>query len=211
MSGESSRDRGCGAVFVISGPSGAGKSTLVRRLLASVGGLRFTVSQTTRPRRPEEEEGRDYYFVDGARFREMRDGGEFLEWAEVHGRLYGTARSELQRVADGEDAVLDLDVQGAAAVRQARPDAILIFVLPPGLAELRSRLEARGTSAEEIERRLETAAGEMPDAERFDYLVLNDRLEESEEILEAIVLAERSRMGRRRDDLEHAAATFPRP
>lgn len=212
MTFEAIRDRGSGAIFVVSAPSGAGKSTLVRRLVESVGGLRFGISHTTRPQRPAEREGVDYHFVDEARFGAMRDAGEFLEWAEVHGRLYGTGRSTVEAIqAGGEDALLDLDVQGAASVRRLLPDAVLVFVLPPDFSELRRRLEERGTAEPEVRRRLETARHEIQAADGFDYLVVNEVLEEAQALLEAIVLAERCRRGRRMETLGQVAATFPRP
>ena len=210
MSERDVRDRGCGAVFVVSAPSGAGKSTLVKRLVASVGGLGFCVSHTTRPRRADEEDGRDYHFVDAAAFGELRERGELLEWAEVHGHLYGTGRTGLERILDGgDDAVLDLDVQGAASVRRARADAILMFVLPPDFAELGSRLESRGTRGGELERRLRTASREILEADRFDYLVVNESVDAAAAEFAAIVLAERCRRPRRQDLLDRVAATFP--
>jgi len=204
------RDRGAGAVFVISAPSGAGKSTLVRRLVESVGGLRFSVSHTTRDPRPDEREGVDYHFVNEVRFRQLHDAGGFLESAEVHGRLYGTSRAAVESIqVSGDDALLDLDVQGAQAVRAALPQAVLIFVLPPAFSELRRRLQERGTAETEIARRLETAAREIRCADRFDYLVVNEVLEEAEGSLESIVLAERCRTLRRMEALDRIGATFP--
>jgi guanylate kinase len=210
MSSGSVRERGAGLVFVVSAPSGAGKTTLVRRLLGKVGGLGFSVSCTTRPRREGEQDGVDYHFLDEERFALHAASGEFLESAEVHGRRYGTLRSEVERIrAAGADAVLDVDVQGAEAVRRALPDAVLIFLLPPGLGELRRRLEARGTAPPEQERRLQAARRECDRAPQFDYLVTNERLEEALILLEAIVLAERSRAARRQDAWREVATTFP--
>jgi len=210
MTPASVRARGAGLVFVVSAPSGGGKTTLVRRLLASFGGLRFSVSCTTRPRRDGEEDGVDYHFLDDERFARHVAGGDFLEWAEVHGRRYGTLRSEVDRIlAAGEDAVLDVDVQGAEAVRRAIPDAVLTFLLPPGFGELRRRLESRGTAPLEQERRLQAARRECDRAPQFDYLVMNERLDEALTLLEAIVLAERSRSARRQDAWRAVATTFP--
>ena len=196
-------------VLVVSAPSGSGKTTLVHALLQKVGGLRFSISYTTRRRRPGEEDGRDYHFVKEARFQELRDGDELLEWAEVHGHLYGTSREAVQRILDeGADAVLDLDVQGAEAVRRALPRAVLIFVLPPDRDELQRRLEARGTPAGELRRRLENAGQEVRRAERFDYLLVNDRVEDAGAVLEAILLAERSRRVCQRNAWEEIVDTF---
>ena len=209
MSRNRVREQGDGIVFVVSAPSGAGKSTLVHRLMETVGGLSFSVSYTTRPRRPGEEDGKDYHFVTVERFLELRDTGGLLEWAEVHGQFYGTGKSAVQELlASAGDVLLDLDVQGAEAVRRALPDAILVFLLPPDHGELRRRLEGRGTAAAEIERRLATATQEVERVDLFDYVVVNDRLEEARGLLEAIVLAERSRRGRRRETWEAIAATF---
>jgi guanylate kinase len=209
MNGNRVREQGDGVVFVVSAPSGAGKSTLVHRLMETVGGLSFSVSYTTRPRRPGEEDGEDYHFVTAERFVELRDTGGLLEWAEVHGQFYGTGKSAVQEfLASAGDVLLDLDVQGAEAVRRAFPDAILVFLLPPDYGELRRRLEGRGTAAAEVERRLATATQEVERVDLFDYVVVNDRLEEACGLLEAIVLAERSRRDRRRETWEAIAATF---
>ena len=204
------RGRGAGLVFVVSAPSGGGKTTLVRRLLANVGGLRFSVSCTTRPRREGEQDGVDYHFLDEEHFALHVASGDFLEHADVHGRRYGTLRSEVDRIlAAGADAVLDVDVQGAESVRRSVPDAVLTFLLPPGFGELRRRLESRGTAPLEQERRLQAARREFDRAPHFDYLVMNERLDEALTLLEAIVLAERSRATRRQDAWRAVAATFP--
>lgn len=210
MSGGGVREAGAGIVFVLTAPSGAGKTTLVRRLLQSVGGLRFSVSWTTRAQRPGEVDGIDYRFVEEGPFRAMAGRGDFLEWAEVHGRFYGTLRADVEGIlAEGCDALLDVDVQGAEAVRRALPEALSAFLLPPDFGELRRRLEQRGTAPAEIARRLRVARGEVERARGFDYLVVNDRLEDALELLEAIVLAERSRRARRWAVWEAVAATFP--
>ena len=205
-----SRESHEGAVFVVSAPSGAGKSTLIRRLLETVDGLGFCVSHTTRPRRDGEEEGRDYHFVGEERFEELREEGAFLESAEVHGRSYGTAHSEVQKIVEaGDDVLLDLDVQGAAALRLERPEAVLVFVLPPYFDELRRRLQGRGTEPPERERRLETAAREILQADRFDYVVVNEEVDVASQELQAIVTAERCRLKRRQHLVNSVKATFP--
>ena len=171
---------------------------------------RFSISYTTRARRDDEQDGVDYHFVKPERFREMRERGEFLEWAEVHGYSYGTARAVVQATLDaGDDVLLDVDVAGAASVRQALPGAILVFLLPPSYEKLRARLEGRGTGAQDLSRRLRNARAEMEQAQTFDYLVMNDVLEEATAALEAIILAERSRRERQMAAWERSFGTFP--
>jgi guanylate kinase len=203
------RERGSGIVLVVSAPSGTGKSTLLGRLMKKVGGVRFSVSFTTRPIRDGEENGRDYHFIGRERFEEMRAAGEFLEWAEVHGEYYGTARSQVQAILDGgQDVLLDVDVQGAEEVRRSIPEAALVFLLPPSYQQLHDRLRGRGTSAEELLRRMKNARDEVKRAEQFDYLVVNDVLEEAAVLLEAIMLAERSRRVRRHATWDRVLSTF---
>jgi guanylate kinase len=206
MSAATIREQGAGVVLVISAPSGTGKSSVVRR----IGGLRFSVSYTTRACRDGEVNGVDYHFVKPERFHEMRERGEFLEWAEVHGHYYGTGKSVVQATLDaGDDVLLDVDVAGAASVRQALPGAILVFLLPPSYEKLRARLEGRGTTGEDLSRRMQNARAEMEQAKTFDYLVVNDVLEEATATLEAIILAERSRRERQMAAWERSYSTFP--
>ncbi len=210
MSAETHRNRGVGVVLVLSAPSGTGKSTVSQALRQRVGGLGFSVSSTTRPRRPGEEEGVDYHFVAGEQFQKMCAGDEFLEWAEVHGQRYGTTRAAVQDILDrGDDALLDIDVQGAEAVRSALPEAVLVFLLPPSYAQLRERLVHRGTAAADLTRRLDNARREIEQVDRFDYVVVNDVLEEATEALETILLAERSRPSRLEPVWRRIQATFP--
>jgi guanylate kinase len=185
-----------GKLFVISAPSGAGKTTLLKRVMARVANLTFSVSHTTRHPRPGERDGVDYSFVSTVEFEEMIRDGAFLEYARVHANLYGTSRlavTTLQR--QGMDVVLDIDVQGAAILR--REDlacATYIFVAPPSLTELERRLRGRGTEGEEmITVRLANARKELAVMKDYEYLVVNHRVEESVELLTAIILAERSR------------------
>ncbi|MGD8374552.1 MAG: guanylate kinase [Acidobacteriota bacterium] len=197
-------------VFVVSAPSGTGKSTVIRQVLERVGGLHFGVSHTTRPRREGERDGHDYWFVDDEEFSRLEAAGEFLEWATVHGCRYGTSRGEVERSRQaGEDALLDLDVQGAQAIRTGYPEAILVFLLPPEYEDLGSRLRHRGTAGEDLDIRLQNARREIEDARRFDYLILNERVEQAAVELESIVRAARCRRSRRRELLERVAATFP--
>ena len=199
-----------GDLFVISAPSGTGKTTLIRKLLSNVAGIEFSVSFTTRRMREGEREGVDYHFVDDDMFSRMVDAGEFLEWAQVHGRRYGTSArlvdASLQR---GHDVLLDIDTQGAASVRALRKDAVLIFILPPDRATLEARLAGRGLeSAGEVGRRLGNAREEMEKYVNYDHLVINDDLEAALRELEGIVLSCRSRGARRRESCRSILASF---
>jgi guanylate kinase len=188
-----------GNLFVISAPSGAGKSTILKKLLTTVANLAFSVSHTTRAPRTGECDGREYHFVDRATFEGMRDEQAFLEWAEVHGNLYGTSRAAIEaQQAQGLDVFLDIDVQGAKQLRDCgHPGAIFLFIAPPSWAELERRLRGRGTDPEEtVQLRLHNAREEMAEAESYDYLLINDRLDEAVDTLRAVVIAERCK-GRR--------------
>lgn len=188
-----------GILFVVSAPSGAGKTTILQKMMADLPGLVFSVSYTTRAPRPGEQDGRDYHFISHEAFTLIRSRQPigFLEWAEVHGNLYGTGREEVERLLGaGRDVVLDIDVQGAMQVRKTS-DPILIFIAPPSPAELESRLRKRGTETEAtIALRLENARREMQYAEGYDYLIVNDRLADAVDCLRSIVVAERCRRRR---------------
>jgi len=170
-----------GHLYVIAAPSGAGKTSLVKALRAARPALKVSVSHTTRPPRPNEQDGREYHFVTPEAFRELAQAGGFLEHAEVFGNHYGTGRAQLQAlVAAGHDVILEIDWQGARQVRQALPGAISIFILPPSQAALRERLTARQTdSPEVIARRLAEAQGDMSHWEEFDYVVVNDDFDQT--------------------------------
>lgn len=200
-----------GTLFVISAPSGSGKSSLARGLLRAVSGLAFSVSYTTRPRRPGEENGREYHFVDDAAFDRMVAEGGFLEWAPVFGRRYGTAREAVERVLEGgSDLLLDIDVQGARQVRESGVPAIAIFVLPPSFSDLERRLLSRGSEGERERReRLAQARREAEEFRRYDYLVINDRLDRCVEDLRSIVMAERRRVSRLDAEAAGILETFP--
>lgn len=191
-------EQGRGSVFVVSAPSGAGKSTLVQRLLASVPDLQFSVSFTTRRPRPGEVDGKDYFFVDDARFDAMVAGGELVEWVQVYAHRYGTGRSWLEAmVASGKDVLLDIETTGAAALRQVLPEAVMIFILPPSAASLEDRLRSRGKdSDEQVRIRLRHARHEMELYPSYDYLVVNDDLERAYRQFEGVVLATRARRER---------------
>ncbi len=180
-------------VYIISAPSGSGKSTLVNKLLKSVGDLDFSISYTTRAPRGSEEDGKQYYFVSRSEFENMIGDDEFLEHAEVFGNYYGTARRFLREAEQkGHDLLLDIDVQGAAQIQKKLPDATSIFILPPNRKTLEERLRKRSEDREEvIQRRLVTATREIQNYDRYKYILVNDRLEESNENLQAIVRSER--------------------
>lgn len=180
-------------VYIISAPSGSGKSTLVSEILKLVPNLKFSISYTTRPPRGSETNGREYFFVPVADFEQMIHDHEFLEHARVFGNYYGTARRFLREAQqEGKDLLLDIDVQGAAQIKQALPDAVSIFVLPPDRDKLERRLRNRGLDSEDvIRRRLVTASREIENYGKYDYILVNDRLEESIEDLRAVVLSKR--------------------
>ena len=194
-----------GKLYVVAAPSGAGKTTLVRLLLDSEPDVHLSISYTTRSPRPGEEDGREYRFVDVATFRVMLARGDFLEWAEVHGNFYGTSRKWIaDRLAAGHDVLLEIDWQGAQQVRGAFPDAIGVFILPPSMEELTRRLTGRGTdSADVIERRLAVAQAEMRHVGEFDYVIINDSLEQALDDLRAVVRASRLTLEGQR--VRHAA------
>ena len=182
-------------VYIISAPSGSGKSTLVNRVREIVSGLKFSISYTTRTARAGEENGREYYFVSRKEFEEMIRKDEFLEHAEVFGNYYGTARRFLREAEkEGKDLLLDIDVQGAGQIKSKLKGAVSIFVLPPNRQELEKRLRTRSLDAENvIQRRLVTASREIENYDKYDYILVNDRLEESIDALKSILLAERLR------------------
>jgi len=188
-----------GILFIISAPSGSGKSTLVKHLRSRVTGLDFSVSYTTRAPRGTEQPDREYHYTTVAKFQEMIEKGEFLEWASVFDNYYGTAcQSLIDAEAAGHDLLLDIDVQGAGKVREKMPDAVSIFVLPPTPEELQMRLRNRSVAEgsldeEEIARRLAKARGEIEAYRRYHYILVNDKLDYAVESLKAIVIAERAR------------------
>jgi guanylate kinase len=180
-------------VYIISAPSGSGKSTLVNQVRLIVPGLKFSISYTTRAPRAGEQNGREYYFVPRNEFEDMAGKNEFLEYADVFGNYYGTAKRFLREAEEeGKDLLLDIDVQGAAQIKRKIADAVSIFILPPNRQELEKRLRTRSLDAEQvIERRLVTASREIENYDKYDYILVNDRLEESIDALKSILLAER--------------------
>ena len=185
-----------GTLYIVTAPSGAGKTTLVHAVLEREPGLALSISYTTRAPRPGEVDGRDYRFVSREEFLRLRDGGELLEWAEVHGNYYGTSRTWIEtQLQQDRDVLLEIDWQGARQVRRMFPHAVSIFILPPSLEALEARLRGRGTDSEAtIARRLAAAREEMRHVEEFDYVIINDRLERAIDELTAVVRAARLRL-----------------
>ena len=182
-----------GLLFVVTAPSGAGKTSLINAVLAEESRLRLSVSYTTRPPRPAEQNGREYHFVDDATFVAMLERGEFLESAQVHGHRYGTAQAAIAGALDGgHDLVLEIDWQGAQQVRRIFADTIGIFILPPSIAELERRMRRRGQDSDEVvRRRLAVAADEISHAAEFEYVIINNDFEEARRDLIALVRASR--------------------
>lgn len=202
-----------GILFVITSPSGGGKGTLIRRLLETAPGVGYSVSWTTRAPRPGEVDGVHYRFVSEEEFTRMRQANGFLEWAIVHGNLYGTARTAVKKeMAGGRDIILEIDVQGARAVRKAMRSVVSVFILPPSFEVLRQRLTARMTERPgELETRLANARGEVEQYKYFDYLILNDEVEVAAAQLSAIVSAERARRRRQEWVARRVLASFGPP
>jgi guanylate kinase len=187
-----------GSLFVVSAPSGAGKTTLVKLLLERDRQVRHSISYTTRPPRPGEQNGREYHFIDVATFVAMRERGDFLESAEVHGNFYGTSRVWLEeQMGAGHDMLLEIDWQGAQQVKRLFPEAVGVFVMPPSVEELERRLRGRGQDSEEvIQRRVAAALGEMEHVSEFDFVIINNNLQEALEDLCAAVRASRQRFAK---------------
>jgi guanylate kinase len=187
-----------GEIFVITAPSGTGKTTLLKPLMAADDRLRFSISFTTRPPRPGEVDGQDYFFVSPEEFQRLRDNGDLVEWVEQFGYAYGTSREwVLKMIKSGADLVFDLDPRGARALKTDFPQGTFIFILPPGLEELKRRLQGRGRlDPEELDRRLAQGRAELREAPWFDYLVVNDDLPTALSHLTAIVQAARCRTSR---------------
>jgi guanylate kinase len=197
-------------LIVVSSPSGGGKGTLIDRVLKTVRGVSYSISYTTRAPRGTEEAGREYFFVSTATFEEMIRRGEFLEWANVYGYLYGTSQAQVERErAAGNDIILEIDVQGAASIRGQIDDAVSIFILPPSFELLSQRLVKRGTdSPADLERRLRGAPAEVEQHKNFQYVILNDDINRASQQLAAVIYAERARQQRQEPRLKDTLADF---
>ena len=207
---DSSATSGHGMLIVVSSPSGGGKGTLIDRVLKTVPGVSYSISYTTRAPRPGEQNGREYFFVSAAEFEAMLGRGELLEWANVYGYLYGTSRAQVeQERAAGHDIILEIDVQGAASIRQLVADEVTVFILPPSFELLRKRLVARGTdSPADLERRLRGAPAEVEQYKDFQYVILNDDINRASAQLASVIYAERARLKRQEDRLKSALSDF---
>ena len=188
------KERASGHLFVITAPSGAGKSSLIQALMKDDPSLKLSISYTTRLPRPGEQNGREYHFVDDATFLRMREQGEFLESAEVHGYRYGTSKRVIREALErGEDLILEIDWQGARQVRSLHPDCIGIFILPPSVEELERRMRTRAQDSDAvIRRRLESAREELAHAEEFEYAIINKEFETAKTELAEIIRKERA-------------------
>lgn len=187
-----------GILFVLSAPSGGGKSTILREILKADPSLEYSVSVTTRAPRGDEQDGREYHFRSAEEFKRLQAGDSFIEWAVVHGNYYGTLRGEVdQRLGMGADVILDIDVQGSLKLKKERPDTVLVFVLPPSIATLEKRLRSRGLDDDRAVRtRLDNARHEIKYANLYDYVLVNERLEETIEGIQRVIEAERQRAHR---------------
>jgi guanylate kinase len=181
--------------FVISGPSGSGKSAITRSFLEEKSDVVFSVSHTSRKKRDTEIDGRDYHFVSEEEFEKMKEENGFIEWAVVHGNMYGTSRAEVEKKGTENDLLLDIDVQGAQQIRDSGVKALFVFILPPSFQELKKRLEDRGDEdAASIRKRLQIAKEEVLHYDKFDYVIINDRLDRAAQDLKAIVKGTRCRL-----------------
>jgi guanylate kinase len=200
---DAASERQPGVLMVVSAPSGAGKTSVCREILRLFPNVRFSVSCTTRPPRPDEVNGKDYDFISTAEFRKRLARGEFVEWVENYDQLYGTSKTTMNAFLNqGYDLILDIERRGAKAIREQYPRAIFIFILPPSLAELKSRLSLRGESAVIMERRLRSSLDEIREALWYDYIIFNEKLEEAVDQFRAVYIAERSRRDRFTERIE---------
>lgn len=199
-----------GKLFIVSSPSGGGKGTLIQHALRRLPGLAFSVSYTTRPIRPGEKNGREYNFVSHKEFNELIRADDFLEYAEVHGNLYGTVRTAvLDQTKNGDDVILEIDVQGAEQIRKKMGEAVSVFILPPSFEVLKERLESRETeSSEQLNLRLENAKAEVRRYTEFEFVIINDVLEDAVSDLMSIISVNRLRRDRQSDSIRDILTTF---
>ena len=199
-----------GNLIIISSPSGGGKGTLIKEILKTVLNIGYSVSYTTRPMREGEENGRHYFFVSQAKYKDLIKEGEFLEFAEVHGNFYGTSIKQINsEIALGRDIILEIDVQGAESVRRKMPEAVSIFILPPSFDVLQARLTARATEKQDdLALRLRNSFAEVSRFSEFEYIVINDSVERASADLERIILAERLRRDRQTDSIRAILGSF---
>jgi guanylate kinase len=187
-------ERSQGLLMIVSAPSGSGKTSICREILRLFPNVRFSVSCTTRPPRPGEVNGTDYDFISGEEFRERIALGEFVEWVENYGQFYGTSKKTMDAFLEqGYDLILDIEPRGAKAIREHYPRGVFIFILPPSLPELKSRLSRRGESKTDMERRLRTSLDEIREAMWYDYIIFNERLNEAIDQFRAVYIAEKIR------------------
>jgi guanylate kinase len=192
-----------GLLMVVSAPSGAGKTSICREILRQFPNIRFSVSSTTRPPRPDEADGKDYDFISSGEFRDRLARGEFVEWVENYGQFYGTSKKTMNDFLNrGYDLILDIESRGAKAIREQYPRGIFIFILPPSLSELKSRLSLRGENAAIMERRLQSSLDEIREALWYDYIIINETLEDAVDKFRAVYIAERSRRDRFTERIE---------
>ncbi len=187
-----------GNIIILSAPSGTGKTTILKKIMPELGPISFSISHTTREPRTGEENGVDYHFVTTNEFLRLKDQGDFIEWAEVHGNYYGTSiQSVLRLQSEGQDVVLDIDIQGAQQVRDKLPESSSIFIIPPSWEEQERRLRTRGTDDNEtITLRLNNAKQELRDIDLYDFVVVNDTIDEAADMLKAIILSLRAQQRR---------------
>lgn len=202
-----------GNLIIISSPSGGGKGTLIRELFQVVPGIAYSVSFTTRAARPGEVDGRDYHFISKDEFLELIAKGDLLEFAEVHGNFYGTSRNQVSKETKlGRDIILEIDVQGAAAVLELVPDALSIFILPPSFTVLRDRLIGRATETDEVlATRLRNSRTEVREYINFDFIVVNSEIQQATDDLKSIILAERLKQSRQKDAIKVILDSFDVP
>ncbi len=191
-----------GILIVLSGPSGAGKGTICQELIRKNKSIHLSISVTTRPPRPGEVHGKNYFFISREEFQQLVDNDQLIEWAQVYGNFYGTPKKWVEeKLAAGEDVLLEIDIQGALQIKRKHPDCVLIFIIPPSINELQARLIGRGTDSNEvIKKRLNCVADELQEIPRYDYIVVNDSLEEATDQVKAIITAEKCKP--KRFDLE---------